>query len=369
MRKSSLSLITLIPAFLAALGCARTAEPIYIGSAGPWNEISGRMMQRGVRFAVEEINAAGGIAGRPLQVIERDDSGDGTQAAAIASEFVTNSAILGVVGHVTSGAMMAAAPIYDQGLAAIATSASSPDLSGISEWTFRVIPSDSVNGLMLARFATERGFRRAAILYENNSYGRGLAAAFSDAFRGSIVSRDPIPSGDSGSVEPFVSWIRTRDADLVFVASTNQSGRRVLREARRQGLSAAFMGGDGWTSVARDTALAEGVWVGAPFSARDPRPEAQQFVKSFVARYDEEPDANAALAYDATRILARAIERAGASRSRVRDWIAGLRETQPYQGVTGPISFRADGDLMSRGITMTRIRSGALVPVSNGASP
>lgn len=109
-RLHSLNIVVLV----TALACSRGAEPVYIGAAGPWNEAFGRMNQRGIQLALDEINARGGVAGRPLRVIERDDEGDGARAATIASEFVANRAVVGVVGHVTSGAMMAAASIYDQ---------------------------------------------------------------------------------------------------------------------------------------------------------------------------------------------------------------------------------------------------------------
>ncbi|HEX9564271.1 MAG TPA: branched-chain amino acid ABC transporter substrate-binding protein [Gemmatimonadaceae bacterium] len=355
-----------VAAVLSALACSSGSEPLYIGAAGPWNEAFGRMNQQGIALALEEINARGGIAGRPLRLIERDDAGDGSRAAAIASEFVANRSVLGVVGHITSGAMMAAARIYDQGLPAVATTASSPDLSGISQWTFRVIASDSANGLTMARFATARGFRRAAVLFENNSYGRGLAEAFRRGYAGEVVGFDPIPSDGKASVEPHISWLRTRAPDLVFVAGTDVSGRAVLREARRQGVAVAFMGGDGWTPVAADTALAEGAFVGAPFSARDPGDAAQRFVRAYVTRYREEPDGNAALAYDATMVLARAIEHGGASRARIREWLASLAGNQPHAGVTGPISFHPSGDVIGRGVVMTRIRNGSLT-IETGA--
>jgi branched-chain amino acid transport system substrate-binding protein len=351
----------------AVTACSGGNRPLYIGAAGPWTESFGRMNQLGIQLAIEEINARGGVRGRPLRVIERDDEGVGSTAAAIASEFVANRAIVGVVGHVTSGAMMAAARIYDQGLPAIATTASSPDLSGISDWAFRVISSDSANGLTMAQFAETRGYARAAILYENNSYGRGLADAFERRFTGTIVSKDPIPSDGRTSVEPWLSWLATRAPDLVFVAGTDASGRAVLQEARRQGLRTAFMGGDGWTPLANDTIAAEGAWVGAPFSAEDPRSEAQRFVRAFVDRHGETPDGNAALAYDATMVLAAAIEQAGASRSRVRDWLANLQTGDPHGGVTGPIAFNIGGDVIGRGVVMTRIRKGALTVEGGGA--
>ncbi|HEX6941890.1 MAG TPA: ABC transporter substrate-binding protein [Gemmatimonadaceae bacterium] len=356
----------LLAALLGVFACSRSSEPVYIGVAGPWKEAFGRMNKQGIDLAVAHINARGGIKGRPLRLVERDDEGVGSKAAAIAGEFVANRSILAVVGHVTSGAMMAAAPVYEQGLAAIATTASSPDLSGISGWTFRVISSDSANGIDMAQFATARGFKRVAILYENNSYGRGLADAFRRAYNGQIVALDPIPSDGRSSLEPYVSYLRVKSPDLVFVAGTDASGRSFLQEARRQSLNSSYMGGDGWTPLSLDTAIAEGVFVGAPFSAEDPRAEAQAFVRAYRERYHEDPDGNAALGYDATMVLADAIENVGTSRSAIRDWLAGLATGEPHAGVTGPIAFRESGDVIGKGIVMTRVRRGSLA-VERGA--
>lgn len=359
---------SLILALLSVVACSSQSKPVYIGVAGPWKEAFGRMNKQGIDLALAEINARGGVRGRPLRIVERDDEGIGSKAAAIAGEFVSNRDIVAVVGHVTSGAMMAAAPVYKQGLvAAIATTASSPDLSGISDWAFRVITSDSANGIDMARFAQARGFRRAAILYENNSYGRGLAESFRRAYKGQIVALDPIPSDGRANLEPYVSYLRVHAPDLVFVAGTDASGRAFLSEARRQKLNSAYMGGDGWTPLALDTAIAEGVFVGAPFSAEDPRSEAQQFVRAYRERYHEDPDGNAALAYDATMLLAAAIEHVGPSRAAIREWLASLAFDEPHAGVTGPIAFRPSGDVIGRGIVMTRVRRGALTVERAGA--
>jgi branched-chain amino acid transport system substrate-binding protein len=333
-------------------------EPVVIGAAGPWKEGYGEMARHGVELAVAEINAAGGVDGRPLSPALRDDGGDGATAARIAGEFVANPDLVAVVGHVNSGAMMAAARVYNGALPAVATTASSPDLSGISPWTFRVISSDSVNGIDLARFARTLG-SRAAILYENDAYGRGLAEAFQRHFGGEIVSIDPIASGD-GDFEPFISFYQRRRPDVVFVAGTDASGFAILREAKRQGLRAAFLGGDGWSALTTDTTLSEGAFAGVPFTPADPRPEVQAFVAAFRKRYGVEPDGNAALSYDATRLVALAITEAGPDRAAVREWLAGLRARGAYRGVTGPIAFAESGDVVGKGFVMTRITRGAL---------
>ena len=347
---------------------ASSSEPILLGTAGPWTEGYGQMNKRGMDLAVADINAAGGVNGRPVRLVSRDDGGSAVKATAIAQEFVADRDIVAVVGHVNSGAMVAAARVYDGHLAAVATTATAPDLTGISPWVFRVISSDSTNGVDLAHFANRQlGRRRAAILYENNPYGRGLTDAFRRGFDGEIVSIDPI-ADDGKDLEPYVAYYKVKRPDVVFVASTEGSGMALLREARRQGLQADFIGGDGWTGVVRDTAASEGAYVGAPFTAEDPRPEAQKFVAAFRERYHVTPDGNAALAYDATMLVARAVAERGTDRAAVRDWLTTLAARGGYAGVTGTIRFQSNGDPLGRGVVMTRIHRGALLVAATTAA-
>jgi branched-chain amino acid transport system substrate-binding protein len=347
---------------LAALACTSggSGTTYVLGSAGPWTQGFGQANRRGIELARDEINAAGGIKGHKLEIRFQDDSGSGTVAARIAKQFVDDQAVSAVVGHVSSGAMLAAARVYDGNLVAIATTATNPALTGISPWTFRVISSDSANGVQLANAATAMGHKRVAILYENDGYGRGLSASFRAAFRGTIISNDPI-SGSISDAEPYVAWFKKAQPDAVLVAGTDASGLVILREARRQQLNVQFIGGDGWTPVVDDTLDAEGALVGAPFTAEDPRPEAKKFVEAFRARYKLEPDGNAALGYDATITLARALAAVGPDRKAIRDWLHGLDEGSAVPGASGPIRFRPDGDPIGKGIVLTRARKGRLI--------
>lgn len=353
---------------VAIVSCRTPSDPgpIVLGASGPWNEGYGQMNHRGIQLALSELNGAARRASDSVIIEFRNDGGDGTRAAEIAEEFVSSPRFLAVVGHVNSGAMVAAARVYDQRMAAVATTASSPALTGISSWTFRMIPSDSVNGIRMARFASRLGRRRAAILYENNPYGRGLTDAFRRSFDGTIVGVDPIEAG-AQNFEPYVAYYKSRQPDLVFVAGTDASGRSFLREARRQQLTVDLLGGDGWTGLAVDTADAEGVYVGAPFSADDPRPEVQRFVTAFRERFGVTPDHNASLSYDATKLLVAAARRAGRNRKGIRDYLAGLDSRTAFKGVSGPIRFGADGDPIGTGILITRIQRGALRVADGGA--
>jgi branched-chain amino acid transport system substrate-binding protein len=347
-----------VAALLAGTSCRSTPAVVTFGAAGPWNEDYGAMNRRGIDLALEELSARN--TGPRIRVLFRDDAGDGMRAASIAQEFVDRPEVSAVIGHVNSGAMVAAARVYDGHLPAVATTASTPALTGISPWAFRVISSDSMNGIAIARFAMRRGWRRAAILYENNAYGRGLADAFVRGFKGELISVDPIAEGAAQDLSPFVTYFKQRNAEVVFVAGTGASGDAFLREARSQGLAAHLVGGDGWSVLASDTSNADGVYVGAPFTPDDRRPDAQRFVARFEKRYGMAPDGNAALAYDATMLLADVVTHVGANRRRIRDYLASLSADRPYLGVTGPIAFSTDGDPVGRAIVMTRIHHGAL---------
>ncbi len=334
--------------------------PVVIGAAGPYSEYSGDMTKKGVELAVAQINAAGGVRGHKIELVERDDSAQGKRAAAIAQEFVANPALVGVVGHVTSGAMVAAAKVYDGNLAAIGTATTSPQLTGISPWVFRISSSDSINGEVIARFATRLGRKRAAIIYENDSYGRGLAQSFRRTFAGEIVSADPI-SAVIPDAEPYISYYKTRGADIVFGVGLEGSALSLLREARRQHFEVDFVGGDGWAGIAGDTATAEGVYVGSVFTAEDPRPEVQRFVSAFRERYGLTPDGHAATGYDAMQMMASAISAVGTDRAAIRRYLASLTSEKAYQGLTGAIRFGPGGDPVDSPYRVTRVHDGAFI--------
>ncbi len=346
--------------------CSRKPKEYLLGAAGPQALAYGIQNQRGIDLAVEEINRSGGIDGVPLRVVARDDRASGTDAARVAAEFVANRNVLAVVGEASSGAEVSAAHIYDAGrLPAIATTPSSPDITGISPWVFRMSSSDSVNGLTLARFASSLSDSlhrpaRVAILYHNDSYGRGLSDAFLRSFKGEVLSSDPV--GSDTNLEPYISYFKTHTPDVVLVASDEDLGIRVLREARRQQLSTLFLGGDGWQGVAGDSA-AEGAFIGTPFTAQNPGNGAQRFASAYRAKFGTTPNAHAALAYDATRLIATALRSGATTRTQIRDYISSLKEGTAFATVSGPIWF--DGtDPAASTFEMTRVHNGLMLPVS-----
>lgn len=353
MRRRQVSLPHVL--LIMATGCSLGGggAPYTIAAAGPWQTSQGRSTRLGIDLALKEINGAGGVNGHKIELREADDRGDAESAAQIARKFVADRNVSAVLGHLTADAMTAAAKSYDGHLAAVTTSAGVPDFTGASAWVFRVLPSDSAIGADMARFAMRTGHKRAAILYENDRRGRGFADAFRATFSGEIVDVDPIRGGVVNN-EVYTSYFKLRQPDIVFVAGAREAALPMLAEARKQQLKTAFMGVDGWASVADRPELSEGVYVGVPFAATDSRPEVRRFVAAFrVANNGLDPDADAALGYDATKVLAAALAAAGPRRAKIREWLA--HNAVPLAGVTGPIRFLPSGGTSDGGVTMTRV--------------
>ncbi|HET9776814.1 MAG TPA: ABC transporter substrate-binding protein [Gemmatimonadaceae bacterium] len=356
------SKVVVSAALFALAACSSAKKPYIIGAAGPWKQGYGVQNLQGVELAVEEINNAGGINGHALRLISRDDDGEGDKATKIAQDFVATRSISAVIGHVNSSGMLAAAPVYDGQLPAIATSATSPDLTGISSWVFRIISSDSLNGIALANFASkfgQRGPASVAVLYENNTYGRGLADSFRRSFHGDILSLDPIDA-DLQSAEPYIAYLKMRKPKIVFVAGRVASGLKILQEAKRQGFNPIFVGGDGWQGILADTATAEGSYIGMSFTPEDPSPSARTFVAAFEKKYHTQPDAHAALAYDATQLVAQALREKGPDRRAVRDYLHSLNRETAYAGLTGPAYFEDTGDPVGIRFRVLRAHNGQL---------
>lgn len=194
--------LALIGAALSFAACARDRGPILIAVAGPFSQPRGVSLQRAAQLAADEINASGGVRGRPITLVFADDSASEDAAVRVAQAIHDDPAVVAVVGHLTSGTSIAAARVYGSGVnpvVMVSPSASSPDLSGLSPYVFRVCPTDLSHGPQLARYARQRlGARRAGVIYINNDYGRGVRRSFVAEFTrsgGVVVAEDPyLPS-------------------------------------------------------------------------------------------------------------------------------------------------------------------------------
>ena len=359
-------------ASLWLVACSRGGgRPIVVGLAGPFSQPRGVSMQRAAELAVKEINARGGLHGRPIALRMMDDSGRADVAIRVAQALADDPEVVAVIGHLQSGTSLAGARVYGAGrhpVAMISPSASSPDLSGVNPYTFRVCPSDLNHGAQLARYARQTlGARRAAIMYIDDDYGRGLRASFATEFRrlgGTVVEEDPsLPT--TASLEPYLARLRqVGGADVLMLAMERGGGELVLRDEARLGIRWPAIGGDALTGIEGSGPAAEGVRVSTAYLADRPGELNAVFVAAYARAYEgARPDHRGAGAYDILQLLAtRVFSAAGTDRRAVRDYLARIGNDLPaYEGVTGRIAFDARGDVPAKSVVVGVVRGGRIV--------
>ncbi len=369
------SIIRRLPAWLttvAALAlpsCTRDSNAIVLGLAGPMTDPLGVSQLKAARLAVDQINQRGGVQGRLIRLRIVDDSGSENSAVLGAKSLYDDASVVAVIGHITSSTSIAAARVYgggDRPLPMISPTASSPELSGINAFTFRVCPSDLQHGPALARFAAQRlTARRAAIIYLNDDYGRGVRTAFASEFvhlGGTVVEQDPYLSSTT-SLEPYVTRMRAAGVDVVMVAADVPGTELVLRELRRQGVGWSVIGSDALVGIEGSGAIAEGVHISSAYLSDRPGERNATFVLDyFRATQGERPNDVAGLTYDVVTLLAEAIAAAGADRRAIRDYLATVGPNRPaFEGVSGRIAFDDRGDVPGKPLTIAIVRNGKLV--------
>jgi branched-chain amino acid transport system substrate-binding protein len=325
--------------------------------------LSGR---NGVTLAADEINRAGGVLGRPIHVLSEDDRGEASEAASVVSKLITRDHVVALIGEQASSRTLAAAPIAQSyGVPMISPTSTNVEVTKKGEYIFRACYIDPYQGRAVARFARETlGAKTAALLVDVRSdYSVGLADAFREAFRaagGEIVDEQKYAEGDS-DFSAQLTAIRPKKPDVLFVPGYYTDAGLIARQARSLGLESALLGADGWDSPKLTEiggAAVEGAYLSNHYSVDDPAPAVRRFVDAYRARFGAPPDSIAATSYDAMRMLADAITRAGSTEGkRVRDALAA---TKDFAGVTGTITMDADRNPV-KAIVILKVQGGKFV--------
>jgi branched-chain amino acid transport system substrate-binding protein len=351
---------------------AGDSQVVKIGQASPLTGPQahlGKDNENGARLALDEINAAGLTLGGKKVVLElksEDDAADPKTATTVAQKLV-DEGVVGVVGHLNSGATIPASKIYsDNGIPQISPSATAVAYTAAGYKTaFRVMTNDAQQGSVLGNYAvTKLGAKRIAIIDDRTAYGQGLADEVEKAVKaagGDVVARE-YTSDRSTDFMAILTSIKGKAPDLVFFGGMDPQAAPMIKQMKQLGMTAKFLGGDGVqtpTFIELAGTDAEGALASNPGLPLDAMPGGAAFKAKFEAKYGKIQN-YAPYAYDAMHVLVDAMKRAGSS-DPVK-YLAELPKTD-YQGVTGRIRFDAKGDLTGGAVTLYQVKDGKWQPL------
>ncbi len=338
--------------------------PVGVYAALTGGEASfGKATLQGVTLAAEEINASGGVLGRKIRLVVEDDQGKAEEAASVVTKLITSNNVIAVIGENSSNQSLAAAPICQASkVPMISPSSTNPNVTKKGDYIFRVCFTDPYQGKALAAFVRNSlKLTKAAILRDNRSdYSVGLAEVFTKEFGalgGKILVQQNYSGGDS-DIRSQLTAIKSTNPEVLFIPGFYTDAGQIAIQARDLGITVPMVGGDGWDSptvIAIGGKSVEGSYFSDHYYFDEARPTVQKFVGEIRKRYGKSPEANAALGYDALRILVESIKRAGSlDRKAIRDQIA---TTKDFQGVSGVITMGPDRDPI-KPVAMIKIEGG-----------
>ncbi|HEV3469511.1 MAG TPA: ABC transporter substrate-binding protein [Pyrinomonadaceae bacterium] len=366
MLRPAIHVLLTLAALLAA-GCGRTRgggaeggdvvvrapERVRIGAFMSLTGDTGQYglsAMNGIRMAVEEANATGGVAGRRVELIFRDTRSDAEETGRVVRALVEEAQVHALLGEVVSSRSLVAGSIAQAaGVPMLTPSSTNPEVTARGDYVFRSCYTDPLQGAAIADFAFRTlNARRAAFLLDaGQPYSTELARFIREEFtrRGGEVVLTAFYASGAADFRSQLGEIGAARPDVVFVPGYYLEAGLLARQAAQLGIAAPLVGGDGWASprlyeIGGDALV--GDYFSSHFSADDPDPLVRRFVEDYRRFFNAQPDAFAATAYDAARILLDACARAPAlERAAVRDALAATRD---FPGVTGIVTFNSARD-------------------------
>lgn len=310
----------------------------------------GESTVNGITLAVEEANRAGGINGKQIKLFISDDKNDPTEAANAGGKLIELDGVVAIIGSVSTKCSL---PLADKCQVAkipmLTPTSTNPkvtvtDAGKHKEYIFRACFTDSFQGVIAARFAVESlKAKTAAVMFDvGNDYSRGLAEYFKRFFvlSGSKVVAFESYQKDDVDFSALLTKIKQQKPDVIFLPDYYNKVGLIVKQAYQLGLETNFLGGDGWDSPALlEIAGKEvaGSYFVNHYSADDPRPEVQNWVNKYQAKFGQKPDAMATLGYDAALLLIAALK--NAPKTEPVEIRAALSQIKDYPCVSGSISF------------------------------
>lgn len=319
----------------------------------------------GTQLAIEEINAAGGVLGKKLELKTEDDQSKAGEPANVVNKLISKDSVVAVLGEVASSRSLEAAPICQQnGIPMISPASTNPKVTETGDYIFRVCFIDPFQGTVMANFATKtlKAKKVAVFTDVKSDYSKGLAKFFKEGFikAGGTIAAELDFNGGDKDFKAQLTAIKSAAPDGVFVPGYYTDVALICIQAKQLGLSVPFFGGDGWESetlVKIGGDAVEGHYFSTHYAADAASPKVTAFVEAYKKRYNGKvPDAMAALGYDSALFLADGIKRAGTTEgAKLRDALAATKE---FDAVTGKMAINAQRDAVKSAVIL-QVKGGA----------
>lgn len=308
----------------------------------------GEAENEGVKLAVEEINKDGGIDGKKIEYVSKDNKSDNNEAASVAANLTTKDEVVAIVGPATSGATKATLPNLTKAKTPAVTPSGTDDAitvqkGKVQDYIFRSCFQDSFQGIVLAKYADENlKADKAVILGDNSSdYASGLKKAFKETYKGEIVAEENFTAGDK-DFQAMLTKIKDKDFNVIYIPGYYTEAGLIIKQAREMGIEQPIIGADGFGDEKLvETAGAsnvKNVYYTGHFSTKAPATDkVEPFVEAFEKKYNKQPSSFNALAYDSVYMIKQAIEDEGKATPEAID--KGLANLKDFEGVTGKISM------------------------------
>lgn len=325
----------------------------------------GTSAQNGIEMAVKEINDAGGLLGKKIEVSYADNRSEATEAANAMQKLLDDEVDFIVGPDTSSGALACVATADQEKIPMISPFGTNPDITvdpathNVRPYVFRAAFIDTFQGKAMADFVADTLKAKKAAVYVDNSsdYSKGLQKFFEEEFGkkgGSIVATEAYLQKDT-DFKAALTKIKAANPDVIFVPGYYQEVGMIIKQAREMGMTQPIVGGDGWdsTKLAEIAGAANLVdcYFGNHYSADDTSEVVQNFVTNYQKAYNQKPDAPAAMAYDSMMILAQAIKDANSTdRDKVK---AALEKISGFNAVSGKISFNEFHDPVKSAVILS----------------
>lgn len=313
----------------------------------------GKAILSGVKMAVDEVNANGGVNGKKINLVESDNKSEPSESGNSVTKLITQDNVVAVLGPATSGCVAASSPITEANkVPQIAPCATAPAITmnngKVREFMFRACFIDPFQGQVMAQFADNTlKVKNVAILYDSSSdYSKGLADVFQKTMEekgGKVLAKEAFLSKDL-DFKAALTKIKATNPEAIYVPGYYEEVSKIVKQAREIGINVPLLGSDGWESpklaeIAGKDALHDCYYVSA-FSAQDQDPSVQKFIKDYKAKYQKDPDIFAMQGYNAGLVLADALKR---SNNATGEKLAkAIAETKDLPIASGKLTYDAN---------------------------